>query len=190
MARRPSATLRFPRSFSRSTIKRAFWLFMLVLHIGAIRSTWSVLDGLSGDAEKLFSGFRFFALLGSAIFFVLKIADVTWLRLKPGWRSTVSSLLIVALIHVNVVERAAAGEPVSPPPPLSAILFVALLIDVEAVRRRSVRLWNAIARVCSSLIRRHSHSFDAFGAAWPEAMTPPHLWLTCSLLTPRPPPIL
>ncbi|MEK7732140.1 MAG: hypothetical protein AAB363_09830, partial [Planctomycetota bacterium] len=83
---------------------------MLVFHVGAIRSAWFALDGLSDDAEWLSSGFRFLALIGSAVFFALKIADVSWLRLKPGWRSAISSLVIVALLHVSVVDRAVEGE--------------------------------------------------------------------------------
>ena len=188
MARRPSTTLWFPPWFSRSTIKRAFWLFMLVFHVGAIRSAWSAFEGISGDAEWLSSGFRFLALLGSAVFFALKIADVTWLRLKPGWRSAVSSLVIVALLHVNVVDRAAAGEPISPPTPLSAILFVAVLIDGEAVRRRGARLWNLAVRAVVDPPRSLSPRSYRHDALWPAELIPPRAWLVSGLLSPRPPP--
>ena len=171
-------------------VKRVGWLGILFVHLGAIRSAALNVFAAPGGAVPPDSGLRLLALSAAAIFFALKFADVPWLRLKRSWRSAVASLVIVALLHVNAVQRLAAGERISSSSPLSAVLFVAVLVDVEAVRRRGVRLWNAVARVHSSLVRRHSPSFDAFGASWPEAVTPPHLWLIRSLLTPRPPPVL
>ena len=174
---------------AHALLKRAFWVFILVLHVGAIRSTWFVLDGMSDNAEWLSSGFRFLALIGSAVFFALKIADVSWLRLRPGWRSFISSLMIVALLHVNAVQRLAAGERMSSPTPLSAVLFVAVLVDVGAVRRQGLHLWNSVGRASKDRTRRQRRRSYPCNAAWPEAAIPPHSWLALGLLTPRPPPL-
>lgn len=188
MARLPSTALRVPSCLTRSAIKRAFWLFLLILHIGAIRSAWSGLNGLWVDADWLSNGLRFLALLASACFFVLKIADVAWLRLNPGWRSAVSSLVIVALLHVNVVDRVAAGERVSAPTPLSAILFVAVLVDGETVRRLGARLWNIASRVVSDPARSLSYRSYRHNGPRLAELIPPQAWLISGLLSPRPPP--
>ncbi len=170
-------------------VKRAFWLGMLVLHLGAIRSAAPTVFASAGVASPPDGGLRLFALSIAAIFFALKFADVPWLRLKRGWRSAIASLVIVALLHVNAVQRLAAGERMSSPTPLSAVLFAAVLVDVGAVRRQGLHLWNAVVRVSTDRARRRGRRSYPWNAAWPEAAIPPHSWLARTLLTPRPPPL-
>jgi hypothetical protein len=171
-------------------VKRAGWLGMLVLHLGAIRSAALNVFASAGAAPPPGSGLRLFALSIAAIFFALKFADVPWLRLKRSWRSAISSLVIVALLHVNAVQRLADGERMASPTPISAVLFVAVLVDVGAVRRRGLHLWNAVVRPSTDRARRRGRRSYPCNAAWPEAAIPPHSWLARGLLTPRPPPLI
>jgi hypothetical protein len=190
MARR---RLGLPPLFQRRNMlafaKKAFWLGMLVLHLGAIRSAALTVFASVGVAPRPDSGLRLFALSIAATFFALKFADVPWLRLKRSWRSAVASLVVVALLHVNAVQRLADGERMSSPTPLSAVLFVAVLVDVGAVRRRSLHLWKAVVRASTDRAQRRGRRSYPCNTAWPEAAVPPHSWLARGLLTPRPPPL-
>ena len=180
----------FHRRNMLAIVRRAFWLGMLVLHVGAIRSAALTVFASTGVASPPDGGLRLFALSIAGIFFAFKFVDVPWLRLKRGWRSAVASLVIVALLHVNAVQRLAAGETMSSPTPLSAVLFVAVLVDVGAVRRRGLHLWNAVVRASTDRARRRGRRSYPCKAAWPEAAIPPHSWLARGLLTPRPPPLI
>jgi len=170
-------------------LKRAFWLFILVFHVGAIRSAWFVLAGMSSDADWLSSGFRFLALIGSAVFFALKIADVSWLRLRPGWRSTVSSLVIVALLHVSVVNRAVEGELSYSPVHLGVVFFVGSLVEFDGLRRTMLRIRGLIVRRLVALSLppasiAHSHRRTSL-----NTLRPPRWLVTTGVLAPRAPPL-
>lgn len=170
-------------------LKRAFWLFILVFHVGAIRSAWFALDGLSGDAEWLSSVFRFFALIGSAVFFALKIADVSWLRLKPGWRSAVSSLVIVALLHVSVVDRATDGELSYSPVHLGVVLFVGSLVEFDGLRRTMLRIRGLIAHRLGTLPPRSASYAHSHRRTYLNTLRPPRWLVSTGVLAPRPPPL-
>jgi len=115
--------------------RRLFWATLLLTHLGALRSEWNALAALSGDGGWGTSILRSLALFASATFFVLKIADVRWLRLQPGWRSVVASLVVIGLLHLNVLERVTRTELSNGPAPLGIVLFVATLIESDRVRR-------------------------------------------------------
>jgi hypothetical protein len=162
---------------------------MLVFHVGAIRSAWFALDGLSGDAEWLSSGFRFLILIGSAVFFALKIADVSWLRLKPGWRSAISSLVIVALLHVSVVDRAVEGELSYSPVHLGVVFFVGSLVEFDGLRQGVLRIRGLAAHKLTGL-RPALSSFACFHRGIDSDSLGPLQWLITTLvLSPRPPPL-
>jgi len=189
MAWRPSTILRSPPWFSLSTIKRAFWLVILVFHVGAIRSVWVALEGMSVDGEWLSSGFRFLALIGSAVFFALKIADVSWLRLRPGWRSAISSLVIVALLHVSVVDRVIEGELSYSPVHLGVVLFIGSLVEFDGLRRAMLRLRGLIVRhlvALSSPTASYAHSHRR---TYLNTLRPPRWLVSTGVLAPRAPPL-
>jgi hypothetical protein len=175
--------------FSLSTIKRAFWFFLLVFHIGAIRSAWSALDGPSGDPQWLSNGFRFLALIGSAVFFALKIADVSWLRLKPGWRSAVSSLVIVALLHVNVVDRATEGELSYSPAHLGVVFFVGTLVEFDGLRRAMLRVRGLIAHRVVGVQPSLSSCTYFHRRTYIDTLGPPRWLVSTGVLAPRAPPV-
>jgi len=189
VAQRPTDPRRSQLLFSLSTIKRAFWLFMLVFHVGAIRSAWCALDGLSGDAEWLSTGSRFLALIGSAVFFALKIADVSWLRLKPGWRSAVSSLVIVALLHVNVVDRAVEGELSYSPVHLGVVLFVGTLVEFDVLRRAVQRIRGFIAHRVVGVQPSLSSCTYFHRRTYIDTLRPPRWLISTGVLAPRAPPV-
>jgi hypothetical protein len=114
-------------------LRRLFWVGILAIHLGAIPSL--ITKFLLGDGGTLAdAAFRGVGLLLTAAFCGLKVADVRWLRLRPGWRSTVAASLIVALLHVNVIERAQGGEAALAPGQLGVFLFVgSTLLDTESL---------------------------------------------------------
>lgn len=128
-AKRPDR--RFP---SRSTRWRAVWSLLLVLHLLPFFSalTYAPSADAPGAAELLV---RLVALSGSLGFFLLKIVDVPWLRLRPGRRSWVAAAGVVALMHVGAVQRSVfdAASPASFP--LVATLAAGGLADPVPVRR-------------------------------------------------------
>jgi hypothetical protein len=174
---------------AHALLKRAFWVFILVLHVGAIRSTWFVLDGMSDNAEWLSSWFRFLALIGSAVFFALKIADVSWLRLRPGWRSFISSLVIIALLHVNVLDRATKGELSYSPTHLGIVLCVGTLVEFDGLRRAMLRVRGFIAHrlvVLSSPAASYAYFHRL---TYLNTLRPPRWLVSTGVLAPRAPPL-
>jgi len=118
---------------------RAFWAGMLALHLGPILAGF-VLSGkaLALDAAGIL---RLAMLLASAAFFAFKFADVSWLRLRPGWRSAVVSAMIVALLHLSAVDRAIGTDFSSSPERLTAVLLTGGLVSAEFFARRVRRLF-------------------------------------------------
>ncbi|MEK6675493.1 MAG: hypothetical protein AABZ47_07545 [Planctomycetota bacterium] len=89
---------------SRSVLGRVFWAALLILHLAALPASWSSF-GIAWSAKDWGTpAIRTAGLLLTAAFFILKVLDVAWLRLMPGWRSGVAAVTVVALIHVNVLE--------------------------------------------------------------------------------------
>lgn len=177
------------RTNTHALMKRVFWVFILVLHVGAIRSTWFILDGMSGNADRLSSGFRFLALIGSAIFFALKIADVSWLRLRPGWRSFISSLVIVALLHVNVVDRATKGELSYSPTQLGIVLCVGTLVEFDGLRRAMLRVRGFIAHCLAALSSPAASYAQSHRRTYLNTLRPPRWLVSTGVVAPRAPPL-
>lgn len=135
-------SLRHRRFGLTSLIWRLGWLLMLVVHVGAILESWrALLGGPAGAGTGAL--LRALALSGLAAFFVLKFIDVRWLRLAGGWRSKVAATIVVALLHVGVVERATGIEADLSPAHVGVVLFVAGAVD----SRRLLRLTSALRRL-------------------------------------------
>lgn len=140
---------RFPspsRQAVSAGLRRGFWALMLLFHLGPVVAVFqSVTSGTTTEVPIL----RLFVLSVSAVFFVLKLADVPCLRLKPGWRSVVAAALVMVLLHVNVAQRAMRGDAVMPPAPWAAVLVLGGVLDPQVVRRAIRRLanwWAALLR--------------------------------------------
>lgn len=167
--------------------KRFFWLVMLLFHVGAIRSAWSALTGSSGTPDWALGGMRLSILVASAAFFALKMVDVAALRLKSGWRPLVASIVVVALLHVNVLDRAVESDSPYTPAPLAAMALVGALVESSTLRRGLVRLSTRILGDDSGVRRVTpppgfaSHHVDRASVPYPFT-------LFCGLLLPRPPP--
>ncbi len=148
------ATSRIPFDTRRSVghgLRRAFWALMLLLHLGpVVAAFYSASFGTTTEVPIL----RFFVLLVSSSFFVLKLIDVPCLRLRPGWRSAVAAVLVVVLLHVGVARRALNGEANVSPAPWAALLVFGSVLDPRVVRRVIRRLSNWWA----ALLRESGHA--------------------------------
>lgn len=88
-------------------VQQAFWALMLLGHLPA----WIALSNIclaSADQAHLL---RWGLLTLSQVFFVLKYADVPWLRLPNERRTLIAFTVIIALLHAGPVERAWSSTP-------------------------------------------------------------------------------
>lgn len=80
---------------------RAFWAVMLAGHLPAVLSRLQQIVSAQGPEPEAAG---VLLLVASCIFFALKLADVSWLRLKTDYRSKGIGLIVIALLHANVVQ--------------------------------------------------------------------------------------
>lgn len=181
-----SAYLRLNRQHASWLLHRAFWALMLVIHFGALRAVDAVLSG-AGAATDEQSALQIIALVSAAWFCLLKTFDVPWLRGNPGWRPKVASAVIVALLHVSVIERAASRDSAFSPAHLGVFL-----IGVTVAKRRVVARWLRRVRSCtvarSTSSSRHARHPEPFGMAWVRAFEPILVYLRAGPLGLRAPP--
>lgn len=161
---------------SCTSVRRLFWVGLFLLHAVGLRLAWgrSTQDGGSGAAAV-----ELFGLSLSLFFFALKIADVGFLRLNPGWRSFVAASAIVALLHVNVLNRAAEGRALAPVAEIPWAQVVGTVLVLELARRvaRHLRAGTALSRHVAH--RQVSLAFCGLAVAdalrrpdWPAATGP------------------
>lgn len=137
----PSRSWRSPSELSA----RLFWLAMFLLHVPGLLASLEAL--LTGSTSDLFlAGLRVVGLSLSAGFFLLKMADVRWLRLKPGWRSFVAALIATAVLHVGVLERAVDSELACSPAHAGVVLFVGAVGQAARLVNRLQALQDALPR--------------------------------------------
>ncbi len=167
---------------------RLFWLFMLVIHVGAVRSAVSSFVQPGVEYDRAIGLGRLLILSASAAFFVLKVVDVSWLRLKPGWRSWLASGLVVALLHVQVMKRASDGVLDIAPTGTVAFLVFGTIFESQILFRG----WR---RLLKAWVRWKALSSGAIVQAWAFARflfyddyLPPRLHIVANLVCPRPPP--
>lgn len=102
------------RNWLRSVLDRGvglrslFWAVLLAAHLLAVPSIVDGLAGVRASRELAAPLLRAVWLAASAAFFLLKIADVPWLRFTPGRKSVLSAALAIALFHAVVIERSDA----------------------------------------------------------------------------------
>ena len=140
---------------------RAFWVAMFLLHVPGLLAALEAL--LTGSTPELFlAGLRVAGLSLSASFFVLKMIDVRWLRLRPGWRSLVTAVIATAVLHVGVLERAVESELACSPAHVGVVLFVGAAGQVARLERRLRALNDALPR-------RHTRK-PALDLCWQRAL--------------------
>lgn len=130
-----TAERRSQRSNVQRWLGRVFWLALLLMHVAALPVAVSALSAPADIASKAVTGLRFAGLVLSIVFFVLKIIDVRWLRLAPGWRNVVLAVLVIGLLHVGVVERAMQGDAMLDPTHLGLALIAGSAWRIAASKR-------------------------------------------------------
>ncbi|MBK8914003.1 MAG: hypothetical protein IPM64_05250 [Phycisphaerales bacterium] len=94
---RLSATFSLPWvSSALAMLCRAGWALMLVVHAPGMLSAW-------GLGDRPVDAVRAAGLLAACVLFVLKIADVRWLRLPRDRRVWLAVAIGAALLHAGVV---------------------------------------------------------------------------------------
>ena len=187
--RRFARLLRHYRSLAVvSAAWRLFWLFMLVIHVGAVRSAVSSLVQPGVENDRAIGLGRLLILSASAAFFVLKVVGVSWLRLKPGWRSWLASGLVVALLHVQVMKRASDGALDLAPTSTVAVLVFGTILESQILFRGWRRLLKAWVRwkELSSRVIVQAWAFARF--LFYDDYLPPRPHILANLVCPRPPP--
>jgi hypothetical protein len=90
---------------------RLLWAVVLLLHAPATLNAFSALWRLeSGEISPS----SLLTLAGSNLFFILEIAFASSLRLLSSRRNLLVFFLIIAILHVGVVERSVASHAASP----------------------------------------------------------------------------
>lgn len=139
--RKPSALL--------PLLCRLFWVLLLVLHVsplvGVLRAIFAF-DSTENVAAALWRA----GLLGaSAAFFLLKVVDVSWLHLGPSWRARVSATIVVALLHVGVMDRAVSGTDDISSAPIAVMLGASGAACLSGPRRWLRRIPGIWGRITS-----------------------------------------
>lgn len=124
---------------------RLLWALMLLIHMGAIPAVWSTLLAPEEQATRFAPVFRLVGLVLATIFCGLKTIDVGWLRLKPGWRSGVSTTLVIALLHVSIIERIEQDNIAFSPAHLGVFLIAGAIVESQTVRRALRHLAHKLA---------------------------------------------
>jgi hypothetical protein len=146
-------------------LRRVFWTALLLVHTVSLPSVFYAVAS-TDMAVRLAAMPRIAGLLLSAAFFVFKIIDVPWLRMRRGWRTAVAAILVVGLLHVGVLDRALGGEvgldPLHMPWLMLSVVMGAVVLSVQLLRARLTRLFEDI----SDLLRYHAWRGSVHAHAW------------------------
>lgn len=141
---------------------RLFWLLMAVAHVPAWLASATALTAEGAPALV-----RLALLSVSLLYFVLKLADVPWLRLPRTARGRLVVAAIFLLLHADLVRRYGANEATYEFVPLAAVTWCvgagALGALVAMSRRRGPR---PTATVAIDLLVRQLHAWLARSELW------------------------
>jgi hypothetical protein len=173
----PSSQPRTPRPWTRVAWQAA-WVLLLAGHVPALLSLAS--SWLDGQAV----GLRLLFLIASVAFFILKIADVRWLRLPSDRRAVFALVVACILLHAGILTPQLSGYlPGYEPLQAALVLGSAAVGGALAHSVGPNRLVKVIARCSARLQARY------LGQA--EALLPPRdLNLASNVRPVRAPPIL
>jgi hypothetical protein len=150
--------------------QRSFWALMVAVHAGAFPAAWAAVLAPEAPVARFAPVFRMIGLGLAAIICGLKTMDVPWLRLKPGWRSAISTTLVIALLHVSVIERVESGEIAFTPAHLGVFLVAGAVAESQTMRRMLGDLIRALARCVPA--PRAGACLAVLGPAWQRWFTP------------------
>lgn len=125
----PRLRSRPARSLS-NRLRKPFWLIMLVAHAPALLGAWRsvVANGFEGEQFG-----ACLVLTLSMLFFGLKVRDIAVLRLRTGRRSFVVACIVVALLHVNVLQP--QGDSAAVPQCITLVATTWLIGQLPLIRR-------------------------------------------------------
>ena len=187
LTRQPNKTPGVSKPNRWLSADRLFWCSMLVVHAAALPAVWGSVALAGGSDGEVVALVRLLGLLASSAFFVLKLVDVSWLRLKPGWRSMATAILLIGLLHVGVLDRAVEGELAFSASHPGLVLFVAAAWQCEGLRRRLFWIVSRLTPV-RVLRRRERADRPICGRLLEYAFQPLMLRFVPSFTDPRAPP--
>ncbi|MCC7293749.1 MAG: hypothetical protein IT449_16955 [Phycisphaerales bacterium] len=100
-----------------------FWASALLVHLCAVPSILRHFSIAFVEGEYAAPALRALLLILSAAFFVLKILDLPALRFRGGPRSLFCAGLIVALLHLGILERSQESQNPLLPVRAGVVLF-------------------------------------------------------------------
>jgi hypothetical protein len=167
-------------------VNRLCWFGLLLLHAAVLPSVWSKLGGACGVEGGVSVLIRLFGLSASACFFVLKVVDVPWQRMRRGWRSAAVAIAGVAWLHVGVVERAIAAVGDRSSARRGAVLFAGTLCHSNVTRW----LLRLVAYIYPPIrLSRRPHACHPWRRAWEMAHLPYQTQCVPATSGPRAPPV-
>lgn len=116
-------------------LRSAFWLLMMAAHAPGLIAAWRALLTTGSPADHL-RACLFLSI--SMVFFVLKLRDVRWLRIRADRHSWVAMGMIIALLHTNAIQR--HGDDSSTTPYVAVIATTWLAGHMPVIRRTLRRL--------------------------------------------------
>jgi hypothetical protein len=129
---------RVSRVATRANFWRSFWAAMILSHVPSLASV-ALTPGQWLDPRILF-------LVFSQAFFVLKLLDVPWLRLRADRNAWIAVTLAFTLLHADLVVRNVRGRSESD---MIAVQWIALMTATVVVIAQATR-----ARATTRAIRR------------------------------------
>lgn len=162
---------------------RVGWAAMLLGHAPA---WFAALVPLVGGAGELHAA-RLVILTASQAFFVLKLLDVSWLRLRAERRVWLVATLGIALLHAGVISRTLDPQLGDDADPFQAVLVLGSLAGaIVCLLPQAQRI--ATTRIRT--VRRHWRDLVSriFAAAEAALLPPRYLLLARSCCVDRAPP--
>ncbi len=158
--------------FRWGSISRVAWLVMVVAHIPALIAACRAVIESGFDPSRLGACV---ALALATLFFILKTANVSFLRWKTDRRSCVALGMIVVLLHIDALRPQIFQVAV----PVGATIV--LTVAVVTIVPRRLRLLALAIRRSGVFGRCRTHAPHGNTTAWCDERRP-HCWLLASSL--------
>lgn len=166
---------------------RAFWAAVFVVHLGALYAAFTCVSAIEAAGLGAIVT-RCLALSLSVAFCGLKVLDVPFLRLKPGWRSAISAGVAIALLHVGVLDHTPDRQSTVLPSQVGVVLFVGAFVDARTIAASMRRQLSFLRRVVRAE-KVHVH-LNPYLQAVEACFEPFHSSYEPCLAVPRAPPTL
>lgn len=138
------------RSWSSGAVAcRAAWASLLLLHLAFLSKVAFLAVAQCADGRWFAALGEMIPLAAALIFFGLKVADHPAVRLGRGWRNRISFLLVAALLHVGVLDRAQPELQGRRTEPATVFWFAAGLSALKRIEPT----WRSLQRVRARFLR-------------------------------------